>query len=531
MQKTVLIIGNSQIAAGVAAALAAQDFTVLAAGNLPRQFSHGEGLPQPSGRIEYLPDAEIISCSGSAGNFTVRMSSQGRCVNRHAAAVVIAPDHLLQPNFHLYQLKPSPFVAAASHMFARLNGSRANDLPEITGGRIVLLNGLVDQSVPAVFQEIMQLSLLLQTRFRCRTYVFSSQLKVAGSGLEALYHQVKRAGAVFIKTTRSLPHIQQDSAGRVRIEYLDEVLGERLEISPSLTVVDEARLPSGRLASFGSVFKLESDNRGYLQGDNVHRSGVSTNRKGILVAGPARGLLPADRTHVEIENCIAAVKAVRTGGAPAVKLDQGKCIHCLTCYRICPYRAVVAAPRVTIAPDACEGCGICVAECPRGAIRFEPAAPADSIALQSPGPHISADNGFSPHLTVFCCRRSALAAYRTALQLGCSLPRNLKLVELPCAGALSTGNIYQAFSRGTDGVLVLTCHPDNCHARNGNFLVNVKADLIAKRFLSLGFAADRLSIRGIAANMAERLVETIDEFEKNILTLGPSPFGNDFQEK
>jgi 2-oxoacid:acceptor oxidoreductase delta subunit (pyruvate/2-ketoisovalerate family) len=56
-------------------------------------------------------------------------------------------------------------------------------------------------------------------------------------------------------------------------------------------------------------------------------------------------------------------------------LSCGNCFECDNCYGVCPDNAVIKlgpGRRFSINYDYCKGCGICVAECPCGAIRMEP---------------------------------------------------------------------------------------------------------------------------------------------------------------
>ncbi|MBN1529928.1 MAG: NAD(P)-binding protein [Thermoleophilaceae bacterium] len=57
-------------------------------------------------------------------------------------------------------------------------------------------------------------------------------------------------------------------------------------------------------------------------------------------------------------------------------LSCGNCFSCDNCYGVCPDNAVLKlgepGERYAIDLDYCKGCGICVAECPSGAIRMEP---------------------------------------------------------------------------------------------------------------------------------------------------------------
>ena len=61
-------------------------------------------------------------------------------------------------------------------------------------------------------------------------------------------------------------------------------------------------------------------------------------------------------------------------------LSCGNCFSCDNCYGVCPDNAVLklsdaAAANLTgyeIDLDFCKGCGMCVAECPSGAIKMVP---------------------------------------------------------------------------------------------------------------------------------------------------------------
>ena len=56
-------------------------------------------------------------------------------------------------------------------------------------------------------------------------------------------------------------------------------------------------------------------------------------------------------------------------------MSCGNCFECDTCYGVCPDNAVIKlgpGKRFEFKYDYCKGCGLCVAECPCGAIRMEP---------------------------------------------------------------------------------------------------------------------------------------------------------------
>jgi heterodisulfide reductase subunit A len=76
-------------------------------------------------------------------------------------------------------------------------------------------------------------------------------------------------------------------------------------------------------------------------------------------AAAARAATVLSKTRLEVSAQVSCV-------------DQEKCISCMTCVRICPYRAPAMNidHKAEITAAQCMGCGICVAECPAHAIQL-----------------------------------------------------------------------------------------------------------------------------------------------------------------
>jgi MinD superfamily P-loop ATPase len=54
-------------------------------------------------------------------------------------------------------------------------------------------------------------------------------------------------------------------------------------------------------------------------------------------------------------------------------IDESRCAHCGDCAEVCQYHALaVTEQRVLVFPEMCHGCGSCVLNCSRGAIREVP---------------------------------------------------------------------------------------------------------------------------------------------------------------
>ena len=73
-------------------------------------------------------------------------------------------------------------------------------------------------------------------------------------------------------------------------------------------------------------------------------------------------------------------------------VDPDKCISCMTCVHVCPYRApqVGEAGKAEVQGAVCMGCGSCTAECPAKAITLRHYVDAQILAavdslLRAPG--------------------------------------------------------------------------------------------------------------------------------------------------
>ncbi|MBT8371024.1 MAG: hydrogenase iron-sulfur subunit [Deltaproteobacteria bacterium] len=530
MDAKTLILGNSRDAREIAEELLEKDGDVIVA--MPADIGnaglfddlHAEGK---AGELEILPVAGSVSCSGSVGRFSLTVNGNGHAVTRTVSSIVIADEVTRDPNFSLYGVAPSRGVVSLSQFCAMIEAKAGQTKKELSGKRIAFLTGLVEESNPVITEEIMRCALKLHEEFNCQTYLFTGNLKVAGNGLEALYRQTKKAGTVYMKFTETTPDIQVHKDGNISISYVDEIIRETFKLNPDVTVVDETLQPSAFSQDLSKRLEIDTGPDGFGQSDNVHRATVFTNRKGIFVAASSRLVQTEAERQADVSSAALAVlnlynKLPESNIGKAEITFTGHCVGCLTCFRSSPYGAISLSPKVAVDPQACEGCGICTAECPRFAIKIN-APDGEAISERIPdGKQATQIGDFNPSITAFCCSRSAKGAGDLASCMGYDLPSGLKIVEVPCAGAVSRDHLFTAFSKGADGVLVLTCHKGNCHSEYGNVYAHQRVDQLSDMLPQLGFESGRLAYKTLASNMGTEFAEIVNAFEHAVLELGPS---------
>jgi len=521
---SVLIIGATPCAVHIARDLSTvgKDVTLASSDTL----SDLRTVVDMLGANRVLPETDIVSIDGAVGNFSVRLDENGKDVHLNPGTIVLAEADVRIPNFQEYGLSPEPPVFSHEDIQAYLGGTPENGFSLEGVRHLVFLHGLISESHPLITAEIMSWCTVLQREHNVQTYVLTRNLKVAADGLEVLYRESKAAGTTYVKFAEAGPVIKYDGDGNVLIEFDDDVTGLPLTLTPDTVVVDQTIRPSERAIDAGRRLGIETDSNGFVQGDNVHRLTVRTNKKGIFVAGPARAISSVRHQRMDAANTAVSVNDIQSSvpiSDDRAVIDRWQCVRCLTCYRVCLHGAIHVEGRVTVLPEACEGCGICTAECPRHAVTL---SDLDPSRLSRPLPTNADLNGaqpeFTPMIAVFCCSRSGTGAADLARCMGYDLPERLTVLEIPCAGGLSYDHVFAAFQRGADGLLALTCHTDNCHSNTGNTYARHRLEQLSAVFRQMGFSTERLRWHSLASNMGAEFAEFVSEFESQLRRLGPS---------
>ncbi len=517
----ICVLGNNACAWEIADRLdTAQVKVILAA-------TDEAGDPRPHARrravyphVETLSGVRLSSCSGQLGRFDLVFESRDAVIRQTVSAVVLAESDERRPNQAFYDLKPATGIVPLSSL---LDGGCRPPAGAAPWKQVVFLNGLRTESQPVMAGDIMRAALQLQNEHGVQCCILTRNLKVAGEGLEALSREARAAGVLFFKFTNSGPTLLQADDGSARVRFVDDPTGKEFVLAPDLVVVDETVRPSDAATELARVLGIESDPAGFVQADNVHRLPVATNRRGVIVAGPAR-TVGADAA-VEASNAalevLIGLAAATADVSTAAQIESGRCIRCLTCLRVCPYRAVALDGRPQVLPAACERCGICAAACPREAIRIAGLEREDFHRFIAAG-RTADPAGDSPSVVAFCCRRSAAPALRAAVAAGSCWAATLNIIEVPCAGSIAPDVILSAFRQEADGVLILACHADNCHSRHGNQLAHQRAELSAAFLDRCGAGPGRLVFKTLASNMPAEAAAIVTAFSATLRDLKPN---------
>ena len=128
---------------------------------------------------------------------------------------------------------------------------------------------------------------------------------------------------------------------------------------------------------------------------------------------------------------------------------------------------------------------------------------------------------FEPRIVGFLCNWCSYTGADLAGTSRMKSAPNLRIIRLMCSGRVDPSFILRAFQLGADGILVLGCHPGDCHYQEGNFKA-LRRVLLLKRILrEFGVDERRLRLEWISAAEGEKFAKVSTEFTEELRALGP----------
>lgn len=130
-------------------------------------------------------------------------------------------------------------------------------------------------------------------------------------------------------------------------------------------------------------------------------------------------------------------------------------------------------------------------------------------------------NQFEPKIVSFLCNWCSYAGADLAGTSRISYPQNIRIIRVPCSGRVDPLFVVKAFLDGADGVMVLGCHPGDCHYQQGNYYAQRRYAIMHKLLEFTGVELDRLYVDWVSASEGKRFATVVTTFTDQIRELGP----------
>jgi F420-non-reducing hydrogenase iron-sulfur subunit len=126
-----------------------------------------------------------------------------------------------------------------------------------------------------------------------------------------------------------------------------------------------------------------------------------------------------------------------------------------------------------------------------------------------------------PQIIAFVCNWCSYAGADKAGGQKLQYPANVKLVRVMCSGRVDPHMVMHAFRKGADGVMVLGCHPGDCHYRSGNMKALRRFTLFKRMLVQFGIEPDRFKLDWVSAGESKKFQEVAAAMSETIAKLGP----------
>ena len=128
---------------------------------------------------------------------------------------------------------------------------------------------------------------------------------------------------------------------------------------------------------------------------------------------------------------------------------------------------------------------------------------------------------FEPRIIGFLCNWCSYAGADKAGASQKPYSPNVSVIKVMCSGRIDPQFILEAFEKGADGVMILACHPGDCHYKEGNYRAVQRHRLLLRLLKQFGIEEERCRFDYVSAGEGDRFVSVINETVEAVKKLGP----------
>ena len=131
---------------------------------------------------------------------------------------------------------------------------------------------------------------------------------------------------------------------------------------------------------------------------------------------------------------------------------------------------------------------------------------------------------FDPLIIAFCCYWCSYTGADLAGTSRIQYPTNIRIIRVQCTGMIHPNLVIEALTGGADGVLILGCHPGDCHYIEGNLRAKDRANAIELMLQDFGLESERFRLEWVSASEGPRFAQVVTEMVEQVKKVGPSPY-------
>ena len=469
--------------------------------------------------VKVYTGAEIEDIQGYIGNYKVRVKTNGTSEEFDASTVIVATGMKEIEPVGQYRYGDDPRVITQLQLEALLKN---NELE--TKKDVVIINcvnsknearGCCNIGCLASVKNAMALKALNQDTKVHILYRDLSMVKEEVNYLKA----ARNTGIKFIRYTEERQPEVSTENGHLAVKVYDLLLGRELEISADLVVLTTAFEGDSTVDQLKGQLKVSTNPDGFFQESHVKLGPSDFASDGLYLCGCARS--PKNLKDTCEEAMGAAMRAsipMKVGYIEAegivADIDLDACNNCGICVKNCPYGAIqVVDDKPNVIKALCKGCGLCAADCTKEAITIIHYSDKQILAQVE----AALEEKAQEKIIAFCCHWCAMGGVDIAGVSRLQYPPNVRIIRVMCSARVATKFVLRAFELGAAGVLVAGCEFPTCHYIVGNYKAEKRMERITKKRLTQkGYDPDKLWTVWLSAADGPKFAATMRAMTKQL---------------
>ncbi|MEK6756860.1 MAG: FAD-dependent oxidoreductase, partial [Bacteroidota bacterium] len=336
----------------------------------------GRAMNHPN--IKLYLDTHVKSVSGHIGKFETTLSHNGETREVSSGAIIVATG--AKP------AETSEYLHGTNHAVltqVELEKKLCANEYSADGKNIVMIQCVGSRNDERPYCSRICCSMAVKNALaikeqdpKANVYILYRDVRTYGFR-EIYYKRARQAGVVFIRYAKEAPPEVSDHKGLV-VDLKSPDFPEPIQIEADTVVlstgVEADRENNSRISN---MLKVPLNADGFYVEAHMKLRPVDFATEGIYLCGLAHSPKFIDENISQARAAAARAATVLSKthldvSAQVSYVNQDKCISCMTCVTVCPYRAPSCNKdgKGQIEAAKCMGCGICVAECPARAIQL-----------------------------------------------------------------------------------------------------------------------------------------------------------------
>jgi heterodisulfide reductase subunit A len=462
--------------------------------------------------IKVYTNAEIEDIRGYIGNYKVRVKTNGKSEEFDASTIIVATGMKEMEPVGQYGYGDDPRVITQLQLEALLksNGLEAKK-------DVVIINcvnsknevrGCCNIGCLASVKNAMALKAVNKDT---RVHILYRDLSMVKEEVNYL-KDARNTGIKFIRYSEERKPEVSRGNGRLVVKVYDILLGRELNLPADLIVLTTAFEGDSTVDKLKGLLKVSTNSDGFFQEAHVKLGPSDFASDGLYLCGCARS--PKNVKDATEEAMGAAMRAsipMKTGYLEAEgivsDIDLEACNNCGLCVKNCPYGAIqLVDDKPDVIKALCKGCGLCAADCTKDAITIVHYSDEQILAQVEAALQEKAQE----KIIAFCCHWCALGAVDMAGVGRLQYPPNVRIIRVMCSARVAAKFVLRAFELGAAGVLVAGCEFPTCHYIVGNYKAEKRMErIVKKRLAKKGYDPDKLWTAWLSAADGPKFAATI----------------------